>query len=50
MVKAAATNGWLDEKRTALEILTSIRRAGAKLILTYWGEGCRGLVGGRVET
>ncbi|MFO7973385.1 MAG: porphobilinogen synthase [Candidatus Hydrogenedentota bacterium] len=36
MVKAAAANGWIDEKRTALEILTSIRRAGASLILTYW--------------
>jgi len=36
MVKAAAANGWLDEKRAALEILTAIRRAGASLILTYW--------------
>jgi porphobilinogen synthase len=35
MVKAAAKNGWLDEKRTVLEILTSIQRAGASLILTY---------------
>lgn len=35
MVKAAAQNGWLDERRTALEILTSIRRAGADLIITY---------------
>ncbi len=35
MVKAAAANGWLDEKRTVLEILTGIRRAGADLILTY---------------
>jgi porphobilinogen synthase len=38
MVKAAAANGWIDEKRTALEILTAIRRAGAKLILTYWAK------------
>ncbi|KAF0243702.1 MAG: porphobilinogen [Planctomycetota bacterium] len=36
MVKAAAANGWIDEKRAALEILTSIRRAGADLIVTYW--------------
>ncbi len=36
MVKAAAANGWIDEKRAALEILYSIRRAGADLILTYW--------------
>ena len=35
MVKAAAKNGWIDERRTVLEILTSIRRAGADLILTY---------------
>ena len=35
MIKAAAANGWLDERRTVLETLTSIRRAGADLILTY---------------
>ena len=35
MVKAAAKNGWLDEKRVVLEILTSIQRAGADFILTY---------------
>ncbi len=35
MVKAAAGNGWLDERSTALEILNSIRRAGADLIITY---------------
>lgn len=35
MVKAAAERGWLDERRTTLEILTSIRRAGATAILTY---------------
>jgi len=35
MVKAAAKNGWLDEKRVALEILTAIQRAGAEIILTY---------------
>ena len=38
MVKAAAANGWIDEQRAALEILTSIRRAGASLILTYWAK------------
>ena len=32
---AAAANGWLDERRVVLELLTSIRRAGADLILTY---------------
>jgi len=35
MVKAAAEAGWIDEKRAVLEILTSIRRAGAQIILTY---------------
>jgi porphobilinogen synthase len=35
MLKAAAINGWIDEKRVGLEILTSIKRAGADLILTY---------------
>ena len=35
MVKAAAANGWLDEKRTVLELITSITRAGADIILTY---------------
>jgi delta-aminolevulinic acid dehydratase/porphobilinogen synthase len=35
MVKAAAANGWIDEKRIALEILTGIQRAGASIILTY---------------
>ena len=35
MVKAAAANGWIDGQRVTLEILTSIRRAGADLILTY---------------
>jgi porphobilinogen synthase len=35
MVKAAAANGWVDERRVVLELLTSIRRAGADLILTY---------------
>jgi porphobilinogen synthase len=35
MLKAAAGNGWLDERAAVLEVLTSIRRAGADLILTY---------------
>jgi porphobilinogen synthase len=35
MVKAAAAKGWLDERRTVLEILTGIHRAGADIILTY---------------
>jgi porphobilinogen synthase len=35
MVKAAAKNGWIDEKRVTLEILTGIHRAGASIVLTY---------------
>jgi len=36
MVEAAAANGWLDRDRTILEMLTSVRRAGATSVLTYW--------------
>jgi len=35
MVKAAAANGWIDEQRIVLETLTSMKRAGAKIIITY---------------
>jgi porphobilinogen synthase len=35
MLKAAAANGWLDEQRTTMEILTSIKRAGADMIISY---------------
>jgi porphobilinogen synthase len=38
MVKAAAKMGWIDEKRVAMEILTSIKRAGADMILTYFAK------------
>jgi porphobilinogen synthase len=38
MIKAAAQNGWLDEREVVLETLTSIKRAGASLILTYFTE------------
>ncbi len=38
MVKAAGQLGWIDEKRVALEMLTSIKRAGADLILTYFAK------------
>jgi porphobilinogen synthase len=36
MVEAAAANGWIDRDRAIMEMLTSIRRAGANMILTYW--------------
>ena len=38
MVKAAAQAGWIDEKRIVLEMLTSIKRAGADMIITYWAK------------
>ncbi len=38
MVKAAALNGWVDERAAAKEILTGIRRAGADIIITYFAE------------
>ena len=38
MIKAAAQNGWIDEQRVALEALTSIKRAGADMILTYFAK------------
>ena len=36
MIKAAAANGWIDERRVALEALTSITRAGAEILITYY--------------
>ncbi len=36
MIKAAAQNGWIDEKRVVLESLTALRRAGAQFVLTYY--------------
>lgn len=42
MVKAAAQKGWIDERRVALEILTSIKRAGADMILTYFARDAAG--------
>ncbi len=38
MLKAAAAQGWLDERQAALESLTAIKRAGADVIVTYWAE------------
>ena len=38
MIKAAAQNGWLDEQQVALEVLISIKRAGADIILTYFAK------------
>ncbi len=38
LVKAAAARGWLEERRTVLEMLTSAKRAGARFIVTYWAK------------
>ena len=38
MIKAAGRNGWIDEPRVIMEVLTSIKRAGADLILTYFAK------------
>jgi porphobilinogen synthase len=46
MVKAAAQKGWIDEKRITLEILTSIKRAGADMILTYHAKDAAGWLKG----
>ena len=35
MVKAAAMNGWIDEKRIVMENMTAMKRAGADIIITY---------------
>jgi len=44
MLKAAARNGWIDERRAMLETLTAIRRAGADIIITYYArEAARAL-------
>jgi porphobilinogen synthase len=45
MLKAAAQKGWLDEEAVMLESLTSIKRAGADLILTYFAKQCAALLG-----
>lgn len=38
MIKAAAQQGWIDEKKIVLETLTGLKRAGADLILTYFAK------------
>jgi porphobilinogen synthase len=51
MVKAAACNGWIDEQRVVLEVLTGIRRAGAQMIITYHAKDvARWLQSGRIGT
>ncbi len=45
MVEAAAANGWIDRESAILETLTSIRRAGADIVLTYWASEAARLLG-----
>ena len=47
MVRAAAANGWLDERAAVLEVLTSIRRAGADLVITYHAKDAAAWLQGR---
>ncbi len=42
MITAAAQNGWIDRRRTVLESLTGIRRAGADVVLSYWATEAAG--------
>ncbi len=44
MIKAAGRNGWIDEQRVMMEVLTSIRRAGADMILTYFAKDAAGVL------
>jgi porphobilinogen synthase len=44
MLEAAAANGWIDRERAILETLTSVRRAGAQVVLTYWAVEAAGLL------
>jgi porphobilinogen synthase len=44
MIKAAAANGWIDEQRVMMEAITSIKRAGASIILTYFALEAAGLL------
>ena len=45
MLKAAAANGWIDERRAMLETLTAIRRAGADIIITYYAREAARAIG-----
>ena len=45
MIEAAARNGWIDRERVVLEVLTSIQRAGASIILTYFAKDVARMLG-----
>lgn len=46
MIKAAAKEGWLDEEKAVIEVLTSIRRAGADFIMTYYAKEVASMLSG----
>jgi porphobilinogen synthase len=46
MIKAAAANGWIDHDRAMMESLTSIKRAGADMIITYFAKEAAKLIKG----
>ncbi len=48
MVKAAAQNGWIDERAIVFEILTAIKRAGADIIITYFAKNIAKILGGAI--
>jgi porphobilinogen synthase len=45
MIKAAAQKGWINEDKAILEVLTSIKRAGADMIATYFAKDAVRLIG-----
>ena len=47
MIKAAAMKGWLDEQRIVMEVLTSIKRAGADIVITYFAKEVADWLNGR---
>jgi porphobilinogen synthase len=47
MIKAAGANGWIDENRIIMEVLFSIKRAGADMILTYFAKEAAGALRGQ---
>ncbi|NED54497.1 porphobilinogen synthase, partial [Micromonospora aurantiaca] len=48
MIEAAAEKGWIDRERTIMESLTSIHRAGADIVLTYWATEAARRLGDRL--
>ena len=49
MIKAAAANGWLDERAAVMEMMIAFKRAGADMIITYWAREVAGWLGEKAE-